>query len=64
MTIKVCPQCKKEKDTRGFNVHIISCKAKAQMEVLRKRYAHQIADMSPSVADRFLRKAQEAGGGR
>ena len=61
---KVCPHCKKEREARGFNLHIISCKAKTQMEVLRKRYASQIATMSPSVADRFLRKAREAGGGR
>ena len=64
MTTKFCPHCKKEREARGFNLHIISCKAKTQMEVLRKRYANQTANMPPTVADRFLKKAQEAGGGR
>jgi len=64
MTTKICPHCKKEKQARGFNLHLISCKAKAQMESMRKMYANQIANMSPEVAERFLRKALEMRGGR
>ena len=64
MATEICPHCKKERQARGFNLHVISCKAKTKMEPLRKMYANQIASMSPEEAERFLKKALEARGGR
>jgi len=57
MAVKVCPHCGQEKDTRGFSVHVISCKDKTKMESLKKRYASQLQTMTPMAAERFLRKA-------
>ena len=53
---KVCPYCGKERNSRGFHLHIRACKERN--DPLRKRYALQIANMSPEQAERFLRKAK------
>ena len=58
MNTKVCPHCGQEKQTRGFHFHEAVCKKKKNLELLKKRYAKQIANMSPKAAERFLRKAQ------
>ena len=55
--MKICPHCGEEKDARGFNLHVVSCKEKARMKELRKRYSVQIAKMNPTSVDKFLRKA-------
>jgi len=58
MATRVCPECGDEKDARGFNIHLIRCREKARMKALRKRYANQLATMTPQAGERFLRKAQ------
>lgn len=55
---RICPHCGEEKDARGFNIHVIRCKEKANMATLQKRYAAQLKIMTPEAGERFLRKAQ------
>jgi len=63
MVTKICPECGEEKDARGFAIHVIRCRENKLMEGLRKRYANQLAKMSPEAGERFLRKARNLQGG-
>jgi len=55
---KTCPHCGKERDSRGFRLHLKFCEERN--DPLRERYALEIANMTPEQAEKFLRKA---GGG-
>ena len=56
MATVMCPHCKQEKEARGFTLHEKACKIKN--DPWRKRYAKDIAHMTPENAEKFLRKAQ------
>ena len=55
---RICPHCGEEKDTRGFNIHIIRCKERVREATLQRRYASQLKNMTPEAGERFLKKAQ------
>jgi hypothetical protein len=57
MATRTCPHCGQEKDARGFQLHVASCKEKTRRAALRERYTRQLAGMTAVQAERFLRKA-------
>jgi len=55
---RICPHCHQEKQARGFSVHEAVCEQKKKNGQLRKRYASNLATMTPEQSEKFLRKAQ------